>query len=239
MGERLSYIAKKIILGEGGISPKSSDWKDENKKRRIDADIKAEKERDKIAKRPEEKDSPTRNMVKDIATFILQGWHPEEAPQEERVSNPELMLTPGERATVESIERKMSKNAFRTSARFIYVAKKDVFFKPRLGFPFAFTNSLSNAGQYFGVGGINTKVVTMLKIFDKHNAYINKRNLLDVYKMRVNSDFPGVTNTFILNVEELATIFHFPGQDVAPGPSLDRMEYKKGSPPSTLPVEPL
>jgi len=43
MGERLTYIAKKIILGEGGITLKSSDWKDKDKERRIKDDIEREK----------------------------------------------------------------------------------------------------------------------------------------------------------------------------------------------------
>lgn len=42
-------------------------------------------------------------------------------------------------------------------------------------------------------------------------------------------------NRFILNAEELATIYHFPGQ-VASSPSLKRIGSKKAEPPSNLPL---
>ena len=41
--------------------------------------------------------------------------------------------------------------------------------------------------------------------------------------------------TFILNVEELATMFHFPGQ-ILKVPTLERIESKEAAPPPNLPV---
>jgi hypothetical protein len=66
---------------------------------------------------------------------------------------------------------------------------------------------------------------------------LKKRNL---FKNYVNRDsafgvFPG--GTFILSTEELATIFHFPGIEVAPTQSLKRIETKRSAPPTTLPIE--
>jgi hypothetical protein len=40
---------------------------------------------------------------------------------------------------------------------------------------------------------------------------------------------------FVLNTEELATIYHFPGR-VAETPTFGRIEAKKGEPPSNLPI---
>ncbi|MDD5433031.1 MAG: hypothetical protein PHO70_08670, partial [Candidatus Omnitrophica bacterium] len=45
----------------------------------------------------------------------------------------------------------------------------------------------------------------------------------------------GAVNAF--STEELATIYHFPGKDAVPSSALERLEMKKGAPPSTLPVE--
>lgn len=42
--------------------------------------------------------------------------------------------------------------------------------------------------------------------------------------------------TFVLNVEELATLWHFPGQ-ILKVPTLERIESKEASPPPNLPIE--
>ena len=42
-------------------------------------------------------------------------------------------------------------------------------------------------------------------------------------------------HTFVLNTEELATIFHFPGQ-ILKVPTLERIESKEASPPPNLPT---
>ena len=42
-------------------------------------------------------------------------------------------------------------------------------------------------------------------------------------------------NVFVLNTEELATIFHLPGK-VSSTPSLRRVESKKQNPPANLPI---
>ena len=42
-------------------------------------------------------------------------------------------------------------------------------------------------------------------------------------------------HTFVLNTEELATIFHFPGQ-IIKVPGLERVESKEASPPTNLPI---
>jgi len=40
---------------------------------------------------------------------------------------------------------------------------------------------------------------------------------------------------FIMNTEELATIYHFPGE-VSKTPSLSRISAKKAEPPTNLPI---
>ncbi len=41
--------------------------------------------------------------------------------------------------------------------------------------------------------------------------------------------------TFVLNTEELATLWHFPGQ-ILKVPTLERIESKEASPPTNLPI---
>ena len=57
------------------------------------------------------------------------------AEKEKEVIPPEMKLTPGEREIITGVEQKMAKRGFRTNIRFIYLGKKDVFFKPKLRLP--------------------------------------------------------------------------------------------------------
>ena len=45
------------------------------------------------------------------------------------------------------------------------------------------------------------------------------------------------TGTFILNTEELASLFHFPSRRVAPAPGVPRVEAKRGEAPPEIPIE--
>ena len=55
--------------------------------------------------------------------------------------------------------------------------------------------------------------------------------------MRVSPAFPGKGGTFVLNTEELATMFHFPGKQYASAPFIKRIEAKTGEAPPGLPTE--
>ena len=59
--------------------------------------------------------------------------------------------------------------------------------------------------------------------------------MLDAYKRRSYFFKPHKTPHFVLNAEELATLFHFPGQ-VAAAPTLTRIGSKKMEAPANLPI---
>lgn len=199
----------------------------------------AKKLRDKLAKRTPKEDSKQHPMLQEITEFVLLGKLDEGAPEKERPGlGPDTTLTPGEKEIVADIDRKISKAAFKCSGRFIYLAKRENMYKPHMGFPFAFTSSLSKGDQFIGVHS-GTKVNSLIKIgkLDKQKAFLRKRVSLKNYQMRVNPTFPETDATFVLNAEELATMYHFPGQMAAPGPAVERSHYKKSGPPPGLPME--
>ncbi len=146
----------------------------------------------------------------------------------------DFMMSPGERKLVEKVERKASKVAWQCSIRYIYLARKDVFDHGAKAFGPSFT-------AQFGTQDANglkpfSKTITKIQspdIFKQARLYIKKRNLFINYKER--DTYPGAT--FVLGTDELATLYHFPGLDVAPTPALKRIEIKKVAPPITLPVE--
>ncbi|MDD4358325.1 MAG: hypothetical protein PHY30_00740 [Candidatus Pacebacteria bacterium] len=161
-----------------------------------------------------------------------------EEKAEEKLLPPEMFLTPGEREVVSAIEEKISKPGFNCSIRAMYIAKKDVFFSPNKVIPIAYMNQ-------FQTKNLNTilpfkKTITKIQppdIMQERRAYLRKRDLFMRYILRDSpfTQYPG--GVCFLSTEELATLYHFPGFEVAPTVQLERLEIKKAPPPSTLPIE--
>ena len=72
---------------------------------------------------------------------------------------------------------------------------------------------------------------------DYHDIRLKKKKerIFDAYVRRSYFYPPYPRKPFVLNTEELATIFHFPG-GVAETPTFTRIDSRKGEPPANLPV---
>lgn len=146
-----------------------------------------------------------------------------------------LALSPGERAAVEAVERSMDKIAFDCGIRGIYLAKKDQFREvniPGLQSSFKQFNSANLNGFK---SGLLTSVDEPWKDFKGIRVERMKRKIFNAYRRRSYFYPPYVGKAMVLNVEELATIYHFPGE-VAATPTLAKIESKRGEPPVDLPV---
>ena len=201
--------------------------------------------RDKIARRPEEK-SGTKPMIQEAAEILITGKVPEEEKVEERdIIPPEMKLTPGEREVLGGIERKMSKPCFKTHIRFIWMGKRDVWFKPNFRFAFSYFNGYAtiNMNSLQPTGKTLTKIhkhwFLPINWFRPRRHYLRCRKLFRNYVRRWSAYFPKDTSelTYIMNVEELASLFHFPGKGAAPAPGLSRIEAKRGGGLPNLPTE--
>jgi len=206
-----------------------------------------EKIRDELARRIEKK--PIRKpLIMEVADIFITGQPPGEAKEEAKeLLPPEMKLTPGEREILSAIEQKMAKRGFQTNIRFIYLGDKEVFFKPKLRFALSFfssfttqnLNALYPYGQPF-ITKIKKHWFLPLNLLRSRRLYLRKRSIFRKYCMRVDPLFPKAAkwpSSFILNTEELATIFHFPGRRSASAPFIKRIESKKGEAPSGLPTE--
>jgi len=195
--------------------------------------------RDKLVKRPGPP-PPPKPIIQGAIELLIAGPPKKKEGKEEKLFFPEMTLTPGEREIVKEIERKISKPGFDVVIRYIYLAKRDVFFKPHLHFPTSFllnfnTQHLNRFGTF---APTTTKVKsTFFWRADKRRAFLRKRKMFRNYIMRFTPLFPQKGGTSVLNTEELASIFHFPGRMVAPAPLVPRIEAKKGEAPPGLPVE--
>lgn len=193
---------------------------------------------DKLARRPENKQS-YKPMVQEAAEVLMFG--PKEKKEEAKeLIPPEMKLTPGERDVLSGVEDKLSKFGYDCFIRTVYLGKKDVFFKPNVKFVFSFSKEISSEN----LGGLRplTKVMTKVKsvpfwFLDKRRVYLRKRRIFKYYCKRWGPFFPRSGGTFVLNTEELATLFHFPGKSVAPASGVSRIGTKKRGVPPNLPIE--
>lgn len=154
-----------------------------------------------------------------------------EVKKEEKQDFRMLMLTPGEKEVLEGLEKKIAKLAFETLIRFIFIDNRESFTR-------AHVTAVMGAFHQFNTHNLNafrpnkeTLTVVRRGFFKKKRVYLRKRHLFDNYRLR------RLAPKFsILNVEELATIFHFPSI-AAEAPMLRHVPAKKGEPPPELPVE--
>jgi len=165
----------------------------------------------------------------------------------EKATMADMRLTKLEEEKLNSVERGLSKIAFDANIRAIYFANKDVF-------------SPANSAGLMGVmrqyntlhlNSLDLKVPFVKRAWmDKSGKKINqdKKSIFEQYKYRsffylgcapedgINiwlSNGYVTGKPFILNTEELATMFHFPG-DTASTSNVSRVEAKKVEAPSNL-----
>ncbi|MFH1430241.1 MAG: hypothetical protein ABIG71_01795 [Candidatus Uhrbacteria bacterium] len=145
-----------------------------------------------------------------------------------------LHLSPGERAAVEAVDMKAAKIGFDVKVRAVYVGRKEVFKKQH--------------GAHAVIGAIkqlNTNDLNGLKPDFKHsgpgslfffkslrNNY-RKTRLVNAYTAR--SMYVGGP-TYVMNIEELATLWHFPTEAVH-APLIAKTVAKRAVPPTGLPME--
>lgn len=169
-----------------------------------------------------------RNLI--IAPFSEPTWSITQKKDEEKVTIERL--APGERDVVKGIEDKIGKLGFETIIRWLYISRKEIFSPGMI-------SGMTSAFRQFNTFNMNAfrlykKTLPIARQpFTNQKKYYKKRQLYDRYRLRL---YPPGNKFSILNVEELATIYHYPSIAVE-APMLRRVEAKKGEPPPSLPVE--
>ncbi|MEK7621892.1 MAG: hypothetical protein AAB415_01805 [Patescibacteria group bacterium] len=146
-----------------------------------------------------------------------------------------LALSPGERTVVEAIERSMDKIAFDCGFRGIYLAPKDKFKEVNIVGLMSSVKQFNSANLNGFKPGFKTGVEESWHDFHGIRVEKMKRKMFDAYRRRAYFYPPYVGKSMVLNTEELATIYHFPGA-VATTPTLTKIESKRGEPPIDLPL---
>jgi hypothetical protein len=183
-------------------------------------------------------------IVKDTweaGTASLLGLTPD-TESKKRDDPPSLMLhlSPGERDVVTAMQLKMSKVAFKVKSRFVYWGKTTIgpdgvkpYNKARgvNGFLGWLRQFAINDANFFTL----SKATKTGDIIWFKNMRMLDRKRRNLYNYRNRSIWRG-RKEFFLNVEELATLFHFPTIDVKAAQVL-KTETKRAGAPTSLPVE--
>lgn len=140
-------------------------------------------------------------------------------------------LTPGQKTLVEAMEKKISMLGFKTKMRALYLARKEVFQPGRA------VNAIIGALHQYNIPTANSIVPKFSSgahyMFAKYRSNERKKLLMSAYKKR---KIGTGASPCVLNVEELATIWHFPMSHVKT-PALQKTKTKSAEPPMGLPLE--
>lgn len=148
-------------------------------------------------------------------------------------------LTDTEKETINALERSISKKGFDTGMRVIYLAPKDVFSMGNVGGVVGgIMHFNSHLNGFAPTGTTSPKYKHFLLAWKDRSPKLlieERLEFLDAYKKRAYFYKPHERPHFVLNTEELATLFHLPGS-VSATPTFGRIESKKGQAPSNLPI---
>jgi hypothetical protein len=142
-----------------------------------------------------------------------------------------LMMTPDAKAQLEGVANKINKQGFDVKIRFVYIAPVNVKMIPRI-FP-AIKGSL-NQFNALGMNGFSPYIPVMTQddyFWLRWSLNDKKRRMLKRYISRSMDGAPPK----VLNVEELATVYHFP-IITSKAPLVKKTESRRGEPPARLPT---
>jgi hypothetical protein len=163
--------------------------------------------------------------------------HPGEAKprKDEHKEKPlRFLMTPVDKERADAIHLKISKIAFEATLRFMYIEKREE------AADAGHTNSIHGFIRQFNTQNLNSlkpnsptntaSYSVKGPLFKKMRVRARKHHLYEAYR-----HFAPTHHESILNIEELATVFHFP-LAVVSTTELEKVESRKGSPPASLPI---
>jgi len=163
--------------------------------------------------------------------------HPGEAhsKKDEKKEKPmRFLMSPSEKAITEAIQMKMGKFAFETTMRFLYIERRgetregDKHAMLAHGYVRQFNTHDMN--QLRPDSATTSASYAIRGLFKKLRLRLRKRILYERY-----THLSHQSKAPLLNIEELATVFHFPVTAVSTS-ELEKVESRKGTPPAALPV---
>ncbi|MBI5621762.1 hypothetical protein HY933_02780 [Candidatus Falkowbacteria bacterium] len=160
-------------------------------------------------------------------------------PEIEETEHAVADLLPQEQEVLKKIQLKIGKIGFHTYMRAVYIARKEIFQKTKikegfLGALHQYTDLHSNGFIQEKYSKVST---SHLYFFPKYRVeHFRKNGMLHEYLTRNTRAGASWGTGFILNVEELASLWHFPIGSMK-ALVLKKAEFKKAEAPFGLPME--
>jgi hypothetical protein len=174
-------------------------------------------------------------IISGVSGAILSSPEAEPKKKEEKKDESLKMmnLKPKQKKRVEGIEKKSGKVAFKFKIRMVYLAEKEVMNRSKVvngfvGYIKQFTAVDSNSFK-----PDMDKTATSAAYFFRRRHLNGKKN--KIFNNYLNRDTVAGRSSGLLNVEELATVWHFPHEGVVKAPLIQKAPGRKAEPPMTLP----
>jgi len=213
------------------VQPTGFDWIKES-----------EKEIDKILERKKKVD-PSYAMrgleaLGNASETVFPIWQDIDPSKKKEEKRPRSMmdLSPLEKRRIEGIELKASKLGFLAKIRVVYIAKKDVFNKAKVA------NGIVGYIKQFASMDLNglkpdlDHTMTRTAYFLKEMRLNEKKRLIFHHYLK-RSDTRGLKMA-LWNIEELATLWHFPIEANVKIPLVQKAPGRKADAPAALPLAP-
>lgn len=139
------------------------------------------------------------------------------------------VLSPGQREIISGIEMKAAKKAYESKILFAYIGRTEIFSMANVGATMGVFNQLASltSNSLKPDGALMTKANYLLA---KQRKIYKQRKIMRIMRQR-----PFWERGYILNIEELATLFHFPTTSVK-APMTPWLETRSAEPPLGLPT---
>lgn len=170
----------------------------------------------------------------EASEMVYSIWGDIEAKKEDNKGLSMMELTPKQKKQIEAIHLKSSKLAFEAKIRTVYVARKDLMNKGKV------VNGLVGYMKQFAALDLNnlkpdvSATMTKTAYFNRDARLIKKKNA--IMSNYVNREDTAGRSAGIYNIEELATIWHFPIEANVKAPMIQKAPGRKADAPSSLPI---
>lgn len=199
----------------------------------------AEKEIDKIlGRKPKTSKGIFMTMVEwmgELSEVFYSIWGEVEEKKTEEKAKTLFDLTPKEQKKLEGISKKAGKLSFDVKIRVVYVAQKEVMNKSKVA------NGVVGFMKQFAALDLNNlkpdvkRTMTKTVYFWRESRLKKKKNR--IFQAYINrSDSQGLSPG-IFNIEELATLWHFPLEASVRASLMQKAVGRKADAPSSLPLE--